>query len=94
MRMPSRSNNGFTIQNSPDRLNSPSTLMSVGPASSGSTVPITCPNRASPASLLPKFFEPTKPGALMGMTGSPYFSEACRHTASMSSSTSAVTQVE
>ena len=64
--MPSFSSSGFTIQNSPERLNSPRILTSIGPTSSGSWEPITWSSKASPASLLPRFFEPTKPGRVNG----------------------------
>ena len=47
----------------------------------------------SDSSLLPRFFAPTKPGALTGITGLPNLAVAALHTASMSSPISAVTQV-
>jgi hypothetical protein len=43
--------------------------------------------------LLPRFFGPTKPGELIGITGLPNFALAALHTALMSSPVMAGTQV-
>jgi hypothetical protein len=93
-RMPSLSSSGFTFHRSPATLNSAMMLMSQGPASSGSSVPITCSSSASPASLAPRFLLPVKPGTLIGTTGRPNFAFAALHTASRSSPIIADTQVE
>ncbi|MNI75037.1 hypothetical protein D3C73_1311610 [compost metagenome] len=79
---------------SPAMLYSPIRLTPSGVCGSGSPVPITYCSRASPASRLPRFLLPTKPGLLTGMTGSPSRSPASLQTASISSPISAVTQVE
>ena len=91
--MPISSSSGFTSHSSPARLYSPMMQTSVGVVYSGSTVPMTCSSRASPASLLPRFFDPTKPGASTGITGLPSFCVANLQTAAMSSPVMAGTQV-
>ena len=55
--------------------------------------PMTWSRSASPASLLPKFFDPAKPGAVTGMTGVANRFAASAQTASTCSPDRAGTQV-
>ena len=92
-RMPSRLSTGVTPHNSPAMLYSPTRLTSSGVVNAGSAVPITWSSRTWPASRLPKFLLPAKPGAGTGITGIPVIRAASPQTAEKSSPIIAVTQV-
>jgi hypothetical protein len=92
-RIPSRSKSGSIPHRSPAMLYSPMRFTSYAVVNGGSAVPITRSRSSSPASRLPMFLSPMKPGVFTGTTGIGTSAPAARHTASTSSPVMAVTQV-